>query len=83
MFVSQVEMSLREDDQVLMISDSLRVESDVMVSDMPLVCEFPNDIFEFPPKQEVEFSIDLLPGTRFVLMAPNRMSSSELGKLKK
>ena len=36
-----------------------------------------------PPKREVEFSIDLVPGTKPVSMAPYRMSASELAELKK
>ena len=36
-----------------------------------------------PPEREVEFSIDLVPGTKPVSMAPYRMSASELAELKK
>lgn len=38
----QVEMSLREDDQLLVMFASLIVEYDVVASDMLVVCEFPN-----------------------------------------
>lgn len=41
---SEVEMSLRENDQVLVMFSSLRVESDVGASCMPVVCKF-LDIF--------------------------------------
>lgn len=34
-------MSLREDDQVIMMLSSLRVKIDIMASAMPVVCEFP------------------------------------------
>ena len=34
-------------------------------------------------EREVEFSIDLVPGTKPVSMAPYRMSASELAELKK
>lgn len=67
----QVEMSLRGDDLVLVIFDSLRVESDVMASDVLVICELLEDICDLPPEREVEFSIELIPGTRPVLMAPN------------
>jgi len=36
-----------------------------------------------PPEREVQFSIDLVPGTKPVSMAPYRMSASELAELKK
>lgn len=36
-----------------------------------------------PPEREVEFSIDLVPGTKPVSMTPYRMSAFELAELKK
>jgi len=44
---------------------------------------FPDEIPDVPPEREVEFSIDLVPGTKPVSMAPYRMSASELAELKK
>ena len=44
---------------------------------------FPDEIPDVPPAREVEFSIDLVPGTKPVSMAPYRMSASELAELKK
>ncbi|GAU40543.1 hypothetical protein TSUD_367090 [Trifolium subterraneum] len=38
---------------------------------------------ELPPEREVEFSIDLVPGSNPISMAPYRMSASELDELKK
>ncbi|CAJ2637692.1 unnamed protein product [Trifolium pratense] len=59
----------------------------VKVEELPIVCEFPDvfpdDISDVPPKREVEFSIDLVPGTSPISMAPYRMSASELNELKK
>lgn len=40
MYVGLVEISLRENDQVLMMFASLKMENDVATSDMPVVCEF-------------------------------------------
>lgn len=52
MSASQVEMSLREDDQVLVMFVSLRVNDDVVASDMHVVCEFPHvfpeDVCNYP-----------------------------------
>ena len=44
---------------------------------------FPGNIIDLPPKREVEFAIDLVPGTSPILIAPYRMSASELRELKK
>jgi len=52
-----------------------------VVNELPEV--FPNEIPDVPPEREVEFSIDLVPGTKPVSMAPYRMSASELAELKK
>ena len=52
-----------------------------MVNEFPEV--FPEDVNELPPEREVEFTIELIPGTSPVSMAPYRMSASELSELKK
>ena len=44
---------------------------------------FPDEVPGLPPSREVEFSIDLLPGTGPVSMAPYRMASAKLVELKK
>ena len=44
---------------------------------------FPNEIPKFPPERKIEFSIELIPGTGPILIAPYRMSPLELAKLKK
>ena len=54
---------------------------------IPVVCEFP-DIFPeelpgMPPNRDIEFVIDLLPGTAPIYKRPYRMSSDELVELKK
>ncbi|XP_050909006.1 uncharacterized protein LOC127122763 [Lathyrus oleraceus] len=51
-----------------------------MVSDFLEV--FPDDISDLPPDHKVEFTIDSILGTSLVLMAPYRMSTSELSELK-
>ncbi|CAJ2679171.1 unnamed protein product [Trifolium pratense] len=57
------------------------------MEELPVVCEFPDvfpeDVSNVPPKREVEFTIDLVPGTSPISMAPYRMSASELNELKK
>jgi len=44
---------------------------------------FPDEVPGLPPNREVEFSIDLVPGTGPVTMAPYRMAPTELVELKK
>ncbi|XP_050884013.1 uncharacterized protein LOC127087186 [Lathyrus oleraceus] len=70
MYAGQVKMSLREDDKVIMMLTSLRVERDVMANDIPMVCAFSDvfleDICDLLVEQEVELAMDLVPGTRHV-----------------
>ncbi|XXG85952.1 hypothetical protein AAC387_Pa11g0946 [Persea americana] len=54
---------------------------------IPVVCEFP-DVFPdevpgLPPAREVDFTIELVPGTAPISKAPYRMAPSELYELKK
>ncbi|KAM1721715.1 hypothetical protein ACFX12_023218 [Malus domestica] len=43
---------------------------------------FPDDLPGLPPNREVEFSIDLLPGTDPISLTPYRMAPAELRELK-
>lgn len=65
----------------------LSIESQMAIGEVPVVCEFaefsPDDISELPPEREIEFAIDLVPGTRPISMAPYRISASDLVELKK
>jgi len=74
---------LDEKAQVFMIFASLKVEGETRYGDLPVVNEFPNvfpkEITDIPPEGEVEFAIDLVPGTSLVLTAPYKISSLELG----
>ena len=51
-----------------------------------VVCEysdvFPEDLVSLPPHREIEFSIDLVPGTAPISMAPYRFAPAELVELK-
>ena len=53
---------------------------------LPVVREFkdvfPDEIPQLPPKREIDFSIDLVPGAALVSRAPYRMSPPELMELK-
>ena len=57
------------------------------VEEVPVVCEypdvFPEELLGMPLDRDVEFVIDLLPGTGPISKRPYRMSVDELEKLKK
>ncbi|RVW85748.1 hypothetical protein CK203_033353 [Vitis vinifera] len=55
-------------------------EDILVVRDFPNV--FPNDLSGLPPKSEVEFTIDLVPGTTPISKTPYRMALVELKELK-
>ena len=63
-----------------------RRQKGTRLEDIPIVKEFPDvfpyDISGLPPDREVEFTIDLIPGTEPISIPPYRMSSAELRELK-
>ena len=73
---------MREDARVYIILASMSVETKTHVNDIALVKEFP-EVSELPPEREVEFSVDLVPYTRPISIAPYRTSPVELSKLMK
>ncbi|XP_057246753.1 uncharacterized protein LOC104899098 [Beta vulgaris subsp. vulgaris] len=66
-----------------MVKDLTR---EVKLEDIPVVREypdvFPDELPGIPPEREVEFSIDLTPGTAPLSKAPYRMAPAELQELK-
>ncbi|RVW24900.1 Retrovirus-related Pol polyprotein from transposon 17.6 [Vitis vinifera] len=61
-------------------------ENDLKLEDIPIVRDyldvFPKDLPGLPPKREVEFTIDLAPGTVSISKAPYKMAPMELKELK-
>jgi len=57
------------------------------ITDILIVNEFldvfPDDLPGMPPEREVEFIIELLPGTAPIAKRPHRMGVNELEELKK
>ncbi|XP_066167809.1 uncharacterized protein [Oryza sativa Japonica Group] len=57
------------------------------LEDIPIVQEypevFPEDLTTMPPKREIEFRIDLAPGTAPIYKRPYRMTANELAEVKK
>ena len=68
---------------LLMTSD---MELEQVLDEIPVVKEypdvFPDDIPEFPLEREIEFSIELVPRTGLITIAPYRISLIELTELK-
>ena len=58
-----------------------------LVEEVLVVCEypdvFPKELSGMPPDRDVEFVIDLLPGTGPIAKRPYRMLVDELEELKK
>jgi len=83
----QLKQLMHDGIQKLSLMVFLSIENQAVIDKVQVVCEFPevfpDDIPDVPPKREVEFSIDLVPGMKHVSMAPYRMSASELAELKK
>ena len=63
-----------------------RRQEGTQLEDIPIVKEFPyvfpNDISGLPPDREVEFTIDLIPGTEPIFIPPYRMAPAELREIK-
>ena len=59
---------------------------EVTIESVPVVCEFsnvfPDDLPGLPPDRELEFEIELLPGSAPVFIPPYRMAPTELKELK-
>ena len=63
------------------------VDDDKTQKNMVVVQEFvdvfPDEILGLPPKREIEFAIDLIPGAGLMSITPYRKAPTELAKLKK
>ncbi|XP_070662462.1 uncharacterized protein [Malus domestica] len=57
-------------------------ESSLRPEDVPVVRNFIDDLPGLPHTREIEFTIDLLPGTNPISLAPYQMASAELRELK-
>ncbi|XP_050890856.1 uncharacterized protein LOC127096313 [Lathyrus oleraceus] len=82
----QVNESVRDGAKVFMLVASLKLSENGTMGEFPIVHDFPevfpDEVSDLPPEREVEFMIDLIPGTSPVSMAPYWMSPSELKELK-
>lgn len=83
--ISMVNLLFEKERYILFILSSESSEG-FNVAKIPIVCNFPEvfpeDNTSFPLEREVEFYIDLIPGTAPISSAPYRMSPMELRELK-
>ncbi|GAU23275.1 hypothetical protein TSUD_281700 [Trifolium subterraneum] len=83
----EVRESVEEHGGLFVMFGSLKLEGGAKLGEIPVVSEFsdvfPEDVSDLPPEREVEFSIDLVPGTSPISITPYRMSAFELNELKK
>ncbi|XP_071923213.1 uncharacterized protein [Coffea arabica] len=58
----------------------------IKLEDMPIISEypyvFPEELGSLPPEREIEFKVDLVPGTTPISKIPYRMAPAELKELK-
>ena len=56
------------------------------MSEVPVVCDFadvfPDELPGLPPQRDLDFAIELEPGTRPISRAPYRLAPSEMAELK-
>ena len=80
----QVNEEVADGAELFMLLATLEAKDKLVIYDLAVVCDFPDvfpeEVNELPPEREVEFSIDLVPGTRPISMAPYRMSAVELAE---
>ncbi len=61
--------------------------TEVGLEQVPVVCEypdvFPDELPGMPPDRDIEFIIELMPGSRPIYKKTHRMASEELEELKK
>src|ERR1051325_10411682 len=83
----QLRQLLKEEAEMFSLMATMSMENQAIIDELQVVHGFPevfpDEIPDVPPEREVEFGIDLVPGTRPVSMAPYKMSASELTELKK
>lgn len=88
MFVLQARRILQSESSIDFLISLINKEGDKesTVDEVRVVREFqeviPDDLLGMPPKQEVEFMIDLTPKTIHIAYVPYRMATKELQELK-
>jgi hypothetical protein len=73
--------STGEEQEVAVEKTTKKLEDIPIVREYPEV--FPDDLTTMPPKRDIEFRIDLVPGTAPIHKRPYRMGANELAEVKK
>ncbi|XP_058741733.1 uncharacterized protein LOC131614123 [Vicia villosa] len=85
-YKKKVKEAVKHGATVCMLFALMNSKEKTVSNELPVVRDFPEvfqeDVNELPPEREVEFAIELVPGTSPVSVAPYRMSPSELAELK-
>jgi hypothetical protein len=85
--VIQVRRSIRSGAQAFLAYIKAEPEGERKLEDILVIRDYPDVFAEvtigLPPDREIEFTIDLMPGTQPIHKAPYRMVPSELKVLKK
>ena len=68
-------------DPMVFSMDGKSLEGVPVVNEYPDV--FPEELPEIPPDRDIEFVLELIPGTCPIAKRPYRMAASELAELKK
>ncbi|XP_041017896.1 uncharacterized protein LOC121260113 [Juglans microcarpa x Juglans regia] len=83
----QVDKLIRDGCQGFLAFMANEPREELELEEIPIVREYPEVFPEYfsrlPPEREVDFAIELTPGTTPLSKAPYRMAPSELAKLKK
>ena len=70
----QVNEEVADGAELFMLLATLEAKDKLVICDLAVVCDFPDvfpeEVNELPPEREVEFSIELVPGTSLMAMAP-------------
>jgi hypothetical protein len=83
----QATRSIRQGALAFLAYVTAKPETERTLENIPVVCDYPDVFAEvltgLPPDREIEFTIDLIPGTQPIHKAPYRMAPAELKELKK
>ncbi|CAN6454590.1 unnamed protein product [Victoria cruziana] len=78
---------VKQTDPIFIIWWSTEDVPKLSIDQIPVVCEypdvFPDELPGLPPARELEFTIELIPGTHPISKAPYRMAPAELAGLKR
>ncbi|XP_050895380.1 uncharacterized protein LOC127101998 [Lathyrus oleraceus] len=84
--INRLKISLKGGIQKYVFLNSISMRPEVEISEIPVVGDFPevfpSDVPGLPLVRDIEFSIDVVPGTGPIHITPDRMAPSEMLELK-